>query len=80
MTCQEAIDVMGEAVEGRLSPDVRPSFDDHMGECRPCSTYFEQLCVTRGALRSLPRMPDTDPRRSRLIEAFRKQFRKRDDR
>ncbi len=78
MTCQEAIDVMDEALDGRLSHELRPGFDEHMVECQPCSTYFEHLHVTRRVLRSLPREEGSSPRRSELIEAFRKEFERED--
>jgi hypothetical protein len=74
MTCQEAIDVMGEAVEGRLATGLRPGFDEHMAVCAPCATYYQQLRLTRGTLRSLPPERRGSPRRSELIEAFRREF------
>jgi len=79
MTCQEAIDVMGEALEGTLVSDLQPGFDEHMAECRPCATYFEHLVVTRRALLSIPREASTSPRRTELIEEFRKEFDRRGD-
>ena len=74
MTCQEAIDVMEEALEGRLEASLRPGFDEHLAECRPCDTYFGHLRVTRRALGSLARAGESNPRRSQLVEAFRKEF------
>lgn len=74
MTCQEAIDVMGDAVEDRLAADFRPGFDEHMAECRPCATYFEQLRLTRGALRALPREPAVEARKDDLLREFRERF------
>jgi hypothetical protein len=74
MTCQEAIDVMGEALEDRLQPDLRPGFDGHIAECRPCSAYFQHLRLLRAALCALPSEGGTSPRRSELIEAYRKEF------
>jgi len=71
MTCQEAIDVMGDAVEDRLDLDLRPGFDEHMSECRPCATYFRQLGLTRGALRGLPRDGATPEQKDELLRAFR---------
>jgi len=79
MTCQEAIDVMGEAVEGCLVPGLRPGFDEHIAECHPCATYFEHLHLTRRALRSMPHEGGTSPRRSELIEKFRKEFEREGD-
>ena len=70
MTCQEAIDVMGEALEGRL----QPGFEEHMAECAPCATYLGHLRVTREALRHLPPEGGTNPQREQLIEAFKREF------
>jgi anti-sigma factor RsiW len=74
MTCFEAIDVMGEAVEDRLAADRRAALGDHLAECRPCRTYFEHLRVTRAALRGLPSGAGTSPRRDDLIAEFRREF------
>lgn len=74
MTCQEAIDVMGEALEDRLAPELRPGFDEHMTECEPCAMYFEHLHVTRRVLLTMPAEDATSPRRDELIEKFRREF------
>jgi len=74
MTCQEAIDLMGEAVEGRLQPVMRSPFDEHMAECTPCATYLQHLRVTIEALQHLPREEASIPRRTELIETFRLTF------
>ncbi len=74
MTCQDAIDVMGEALEDRLLPELRPHFDAHLQACRPCAGYFEHLRITREALRALPRERGTAPGRERLLEAFLRRF------
>jgi len=74
--CYEAIDVMGEALEDRLPAVLRPGFDEHMIECRPCSTYFAHLRVTRQALLALPQDGDSSPRRAELLEEFRRRFRR----
>jgi len=74
MTCQEAIDVMGEALEGRLPADLRPDFDEHMAECPPCATYLQHLQVTRNALLRLGAENGSNTRRQELIDAFRREF------
>ena len=74
MNCYEAIDVMGDAVEGHLDPVYRSGFDEHMAECRPCRTYFEQLGLTRQALRRLAqRTPQTSS--TDLQDRYRTHFR-----
>ena len=72
MTCQEAIDVMGDAVEQRLAPEVQPGFDEHMDECRPCATYFQHLVLTRGVLRGLPGERPAHAQRDELLRRFRR--------
>lgn len=74
MNCYEAIDVMGEAVEGRLDPALDPSFQEHVTECRPCGNYYDQLRITRQALRQLPAAGVDDASRRKLLEAFRSEF------
>lgn len=76
MTCYEAIDVMGEALEDTLEPALRLGFDEHMAECGPCAAYFEHLHVVRSALLEMPREGATSPHRAELIEEFRRQFRR----
>jgi predicted anti-sigma-YlaC factor YlaD len=74
MNCQEAIDVMGEAVTNELSPALQPGFREHMDECVSCRTYFDQLCVTRRAVRALPAEPPPVGRLRELIRKFREEF------
>ena len=78
MDCHEAIDLMGEALEGGLATAARSGFDGHLEECAACRNYFDQLRVTRGVLRRLPREPEPGARPPGLIEAFRKEFRTED--
>ena len=78
MTCQEAVDLMGPALEDELASASRPGFDEHMDECRPCATYLEHLRVarlaTRQALLQLPPERRTNPRRDELLDAFRREL------
>lgn len=74
MTCQEAIDLIGDAMDGRLPPSAAAGFQEHMTECSSCGTYFEQLRLTRQALGSLPRPTASSPQRGGLLSRFRQQF------
>lgn len=75
MNCIEAIDVMGDAAEDRLDPSYAAGFQEHMEECPPCATYYEQLRITRLALRNLdPAAPEAPERRAELIATFRRAF------
>lgn len=74
MDCPEAIDLMADALEGRLPTRARAGFADHMVECPSCRNYFDQLGVTRRTLERLASDAATSPRRDELIAAFRKAF------
>lgn len=74
MNCKEAIDVMGDAVEGGLKRGQEAGFQKHMVECVPCRNYFEHLRLTRKALQLLPRGKSTSPQRGALIDQFTKEF------
>ena len=79
MNCHEAIDVMGDAVGGRLEPALRAGFEEHVTECASCGTYLEQLRFTRKALQSLPRGGGTSPHRMELIRNYREEFGRESD-
>ena len=74
MNCYETIDLMDEALEGRLAEASRPGFDEHLEECTTCRTYFDQLQATVQALGHLPRSADAGRRRAELIAEYQRQF------
>ena len=74
MTCYEAIDLMGDSIEGILPPEQATGLFDHLEECGPCRTYFEQLRLTCRALENLPSPGGTSRKRSELIARFRSEF------
>jgi len=73
MNCPEAIDVMDLALEESLEPVLHEPFEEHLAECPPCRTYFEQLRVTRAALRNLRSHDETSPQRAKLIDRFKRE-------
>lgn len=73
MDCSEAIDLMGDALEIELQGQTLAEFEEHLRECPPCGNYFEQIRLTRTALRGLPRAVSPPVNRSQLIEKFRKE-------
>lgn len=72
MSCEDSIDLMDRALDGTLEPGLASQFRQHLAECGPCGTWFEQLRLTREGLRQLPRSGATSTARARLIEEFRK--------
>ena len=79
MNCFEAIDVMGEAAEDRLERALQPGFEEHLSECDPCKTYFEQLRLSRGALGQLRRPGPPNASRFRLLDEFSARFPREDE-
>lgn len=76
MNCYEAIDLMGDSIEGQLAGDAQAGLAEHLEECAACRTYFEQLRLTCRALENLPRPGGTSHGRAELIEGFRSEFKK----
>lgn len=74
MNCYETIDLMGDALEGRLADASRPGFDEHLVECDVCRTYYDQLRATVAALEHLPRGAAANQRRAELIAAFKREL------
>ena len=74
MNCYEAIDLMGDAIEGTLALEARAGLDDHLAECPPCCTYLDQLRLTRQALGHLPGPGETGDLRPDLIAKFKREF------
>lgn len=75
MNCYEAIDLMGDAIEGTLMPAARAGLDDHFAECPPCRNYMDQLRLTCEALGALPGPDEAGRRRAELVAKFRQEFR-----
>lgn len=75
MTCYQAIDLIGDAIEGTLPPGARAGLDEHFAECPPCRNYMDQLRVTCQALGRLPGSGGGGDRRAELIARFRREFR-----
>ena len=72
MTCAQALDLVGEALENSLADPERAGFEDHLGECAACRTYVEQIRLTLLALEALPPPEAANPHREALLAQFRK--------
>ena len=74
MNCHEAIDLIGDAIEGTLAPEALTGLDEHFAECPPCRNYMDQIRVTRQALGHLS-APGEAFDRNDLIARFKREFR-----
>lgn len=74
MNCQETIDLMGNAMDGAVEVGLLTGFEEHLAECPACRNYYENLQLTREALRRLPRPSGTSPRRGDLLREYTDRF------
>jgi hypothetical protein len=71
LTCAEIVELVTEYLEGGLSADDRERFEEHIGYCRWCLTYLDQMRQTIEAVGRL-REEDLSPElQSGLLAAFR---------
>ena len=46
ITCQQAVDLVTEYLDGALSGTDRRKFEAHLAECDACTEHFKQILVT----------------------------------
>jgi predicted anti-sigma-YlaC factor YlaD len=71
ITCKELVEVVTEYLEGRMPPERRLLFEEHVAFCSWCQTYLDQMRETirlTGMLTKDDLSPDT---RDALLEVFR---------
>ena len=66
MTCRDAIDVIGELLEGLLSPEAVSALEGHLADCAPCRAYLATYRATRGLVQSEGRVEMPPELRERL--------------
>ncbi|OFW15450.1 MAG: anti-sigma factor [Acidobacteria bacterium RIFCSPLOWO2_12_FULL_67_14] len=71
MTCRELTEVITDYLEGRMSFMDRVRFRVHIGMCRGCRAYLDQMKQT---IRTIGRLPPEDMPpdvQAQLLERFR---------
>ena len=53
LTCQHVLDYLSDYVDGRLSPEERARFEEHLAICPQCVDYLENFKATLAACRDL---------------------------
>ncbi len=73
LPCIELVELVTDALEGALEPEVRERFDRHLDQCDGCVEHVEQVRRTIALLRAVPQAEDLSPEaKSRLLIAFRR--------
>ena len=71
LACKELVELVTDYLEGRLSPEDRRRFDEHLAACDGCTRYVEQFRTTIRLVGRL-REQDLEPHvRDALLDAFR---------
>lgn len=50
--CKDCVDLLGEYIEGTLSPDRAQALEEHLSFCPPCITFVRTYRATRRLCRS----------------------------
>jgi anti-sigma factor RsiW len=70
MTCRQLVELVTAYLEGTLSWRDRRRFEKHLGACRWCTRYVEQMRVTIRAVGHLDMESISPSARSELLAAF----------
>jgi len=71
MTCREVVDLIAEYLDGNLAFFDRVRFQIHLGFCKGCRNYLNQMKYTIRTLGQLPTEPMPDDVRDELLKRFR---------
>ena len=50
--CQDCVALLGEYIEGTLSPEASRALEDHLSTCPPCITFVRTYRATRKLCRA----------------------------
>jgi predicted anti-sigma-YlaC factor YlaD len=71
ITCKELVEVVTDYLEGRMPPDRRLLFEEHVAFCSWCQTYLDQMRETIRITGTLTEDDLSTETRDALLEAFR---------
>lgn len=71
MACQECVELVSDYLEGTLEPELIERAEAHLGECRACLEYLEQMRLTVAELAQMPTERLSAQSRAELLSAFR---------
>jgi mycothiol system anti-sigma-R factor len=74
MTCRDAIAVIGELLDGLLTPEVVARLEEHLADCAPCRAYLATYRATRGLVQQEGRVEMPVELRERLRRSLRDQL------
>jgi anti-sigma factor RsiW len=72
LACQQAVEMVTDYLEGRLSRRERRRFQRHLAGCPNCTTYLEQIRQTIAATGRVAEETLDPAARADLIDLFRR--------
>ncbi len=70
LTCQQLTELVTEHLEGRMSFWRGAQFQMHLGMCRHCRAYLQQMKATIRTLSALPSAPVPLELKGELLKRF----------
>ncbi len=71
LSCREVVEILGDYLEGAMTPDDRVRLEEHLADCEGCTAYLEQLRTTIRLNGRLPEEAVSAEAMAPLLEAFR---------
>jgi anti-sigma factor RsiW len=71
LSCQEVVEILGDYLEGAMTPEDRVRLEQHLADCDGCAAYLEQLRVTIRLSGRLSEEAVSSEAMAPLLEAFR---------
>ena len=72
MTCADVVKLVSDYLDGRLDPEQRRVFEEHVAICPPCRGYLTQLSETKQQLGRLCHDDLPEHVQDDLLRVFRK--------
>jgi predicted anti-sigma-YlaC factor YlaD len=71
LSCREVVEILGDYLEGAMTPEDRVRLEQHLADCDGCTAYLEQLRVTIRLSGRLTEDAVSAEGMAPLLEAFR---------
>lgn len=71
LSCREVVEILGDYLEGAMTPEDRVRLEEHLADCDGCTAYLEQLRVTIRLSGRLSEDVVSSEAMAPLLEAFR---------
>lgn len=70
LSCRQLTELVTDYLEGKMSLGDRMRFQMHLGMCKHCRAYLQQMKLTLQTLGTLPAEPMPDRVRAELLQRF----------